>query len=239
MKSIFLSVLVSSVSPVWGQAWQESLSKARKAYKNHEYQKAEKLYKSAQNQAPKEVDLSKEIAQNAYRSRSLDAAETVYEQASSSTKSKDEKAKLQHNLGNTRMKKKDYAGAIEAYKESLRNNPNDEETRYNLSEAIRQKKEQEQQNKQNQQNQQNQQNKQNQNKNQQQNKGDNQQNQPQQKGNQGNDSKDSQDGKSANLPDRQSEKMLDDLTKKEAQTRQRVGKNKGDKTNSNKSGKNW
>ena len=239
MKSLILSVLVSSVSPLLGQTWQESLSKARKAYKNHEYQKAEKLYKSAQNQAPKDVDLSKEIAQNAYRSRSLDNAESVYEQASSSTKSKDDKAKLQHNLGNTRMKKKDYAGAIEAYKESLRNNPNDEETRYNLSEAIRQKKEQDQkQNNQNKQNQQNQQQNQN-NNNKQQNKNDNQQNQQQnQQGNQGNKS-DSKNGKSGNLPDRQSEKMLDDLTRKEAQTRQKVGRGKDEKSNGNKSGKNW
>ena len=39
---------------------------------------------------------------------------------------------------------KDYAKAVEAYKESLRNNPKDDETRYNLALAQKMLKEQEQ-----------------------------------------------------------------------------------------------
>ena len=41
--------------------------------------------------------------------------------------------KASHNLGNTYMKKKDYAQAVEAYKNALRNNSEDDETRYNYA----------------------------------------------------------------------------------------------------------
>ena len=42
-------------------------------------------------------------------------------------------AQVFHNLGNIGMQAKDYANSIEAYKQSLRLNPADDETRYNLA----------------------------------------------------------------------------------------------------------
>lgn len=46
-------------------------------------------------------------------------------------------AELFHNLGNTQMKMKQYPQAAEYYKQSLRLNPQDEETRYNLALALK------------------------------------------------------------------------------------------------------
>ena len=42
-------------------------------------------------------------------------------------------AEIYHNMGNISMKGKDYAQSVEAYKQSLRLNPKDDETRYNLA----------------------------------------------------------------------------------------------------------
>jgi len=202
----------------FSQDWVDSLKVARTAYKNKEYSKATRYYKSAQNLAPKEIDLSEEIAQSTYRNRDFDNAEKVFQQAASDKSNKIEKAKLQHNLGNTRMKKKDFSGAIEAYKDALRNNPNDEETLYNLSEALRQKKQQEQQK-------------------------NNTNSEPDNKGNSTSNSTNQnseRDNKSSgNLPNRQADKMLDHLTKQEADTRRRIanGNNKND--SKTKTGKNW
>ena len=46
------------------------------------------------------------------------------------------------------MKQKDYAKAVEAYKNALRNNPEDEETRYNyaLAKELLEKEQEQQQN---------------------------------------------------------------------------------------------
>ena len=58
-------------------------------------------------------------------------------------------AQIYHNMGVIFHAQKDYAKAVEAYKESLRNNPKDDETRYNLALAQKMLKDQ-QQNQQNQ-----------------------------------------------------------------------------------------
>jgi len=225
MKSIVVFLFVVIAFQGFSQQWVDSLKVARKAYKNKQYDKANKYYRSAQNLAPKNIDLSEEIAQSTYRSRDFENAEKVYQQAASEKKNKTEKAKIQHNLGNTRMKKKDYSGAIDAYKESLRNNPNDQETQYNLSEAIRQKK-QETEKKNN-------------------NQGQNGNNPSQNQGNSsanssGNSGKSGNEKKSGgNLPNRQADKMLDDLTRQEADTRRRIANGQNKSTNNSKTGKNW
>ncbi len=56
-----------------------------------------------------------------------------YKEAGESASEKGGKHKAYHNMGNVFMKNKEYEKAVEAYKEALRNNPNDEETRYNLA----------------------------------------------------------------------------------------------------------
>ena len=53
-----------------------------------------------------------------------------------------------HNLGNALMEEKQYEKSIEAYKQSLKSNPKDDETRYNLAVAqymLRQQQKQQQQ----------------------------------------------------------------------------------------------
>lgn len=54
-------------------------------------------------------------------------------QASKKTEDKTLRHKSFHNKGNLFMDEKRYAEAVEAYKSALRNNPTDEETRYNLA----------------------------------------------------------------------------------------------------------
>lgn len=87
-----------------------------------------------------------------------------------------------HNMGNVYMQRKEWQQAIEAYKESLRNDPNDEETRYNLALAKEMLKKDPQQQEQNEddQDQQQQDQQENQDQNQDQDQGENEQNQDQQ-----------------------------------------------------------
>lgn len=201
------------------QKWRDSLEVARKAYKSGDYDKAITYYKSAQKYAPENIDFSDEIAQSTYRSRDFGAAEKGFEQTLNSKKTSSEKAKTHHNIGNSKMNKKDYSGAIESYKEALRNNPNDPETKYNLSEAIRQKKNQEKKN-----------SDQNDNK---------KENQNQPKNSNCNNKTSNQSNNNKKIPNKQVDKMLDDLTRQEASTKRRLGKNKKGKSSKNKSGKNW
>lgn len=63
----------------------------------------------------------------------VDEALQTYAEAIKTTKEKPNKHRTFHNIGNALMQNKDYKGAVEAYKNALRNNPNDDETRYNYA----------------------------------------------------------------------------------------------------------
>ncbi len=157
----FFFIVVSGM--IYSQEWRDSLETARTLYKKKDYGKALKYYESAQKKAPEGVDLSDEIGQSAYKARQFELSEKIYQQNTSNKRSEKQKSENYHNLGNSKMQKEDYQGAIDAYKSALKNNPDDEETRYNLSQAIRRlkaKKEKEEKNNQDQnQDQQNQNNK--------------------------------------------------------------------------------
>lgn len=58
-----------------------------------------------------------------------------FKQAAKDASNYDHKHRAFHNLGNAFMKEKMYQEAVEAYKEALRNNPQDDESRYNLAVA--------------------------------------------------------------------------------------------------------
>jgi Ca-activated chloride channel family protein len=230
----FLFIALGSYS----QEWRDSLKVARDAYKKQEFPKALKYYQSAQKNAPTNIDLSDEMGQSAYKAREFEKAEKIYQQSAASKKDATSKAKSYHNMGNSRMQSKDYNGAIDAYKEALRNNPKDEQTRYNLSEAIRRLKDEQ---KKNPNQKENDQKNQNQNKNNNQNKSGSQEKQNKQPPSPSQ-SKRNQDksgnGNQSKLPNKTVERMLDNLMKAEAATKRKINGN-GTGGSTTTSGKDW
>lgn len=97
-------------------------------------------------------------------------------------KDKQKAAKTYHNLGNSLFAQQQYDKAITAYQQSLRANPKDNDTRYNMVKAMQmlQQQQQQQQNQQNQDQQQQQQDQQQQQQEQEQNQDQQQQEQQQQ-----------------------------------------------------------
>ena len=233
-------LIVSSIAV--GQEWRDSLDVARNAYENKDYSKALKYYESAQKKAPENIDLSDEMGQSAYKAREFEKAEKIYQQNGGNKKSNKAKSENYHNVGNSRMKSKNFQGAVDAYKESLRMNPNDEQTRYNLSEAIRQLKNEEKK-KQNQDKKENQQDKKNQQDNQDKQEQQSQDNQEgeqdqQSQGSQENTDQEGEGQQQGQLPNKTVEKMLDELMKQEAETKRRMSGNQGG-GKTPKSGKDW
>ena len=68
-----------------------------------------------------------------YEEELYDEALIRQAEALKNAKSNNEKHIINHNIGNILMKKDLCKEALEAYKNALRNNPDDDETRYNLS----------------------------------------------------------------------------------------------------------
>lgn len=103
---------------------------------------AEAAYRNAISENPSN-SVSKFNLGNAYfKNKKTNEALTRYNQAQKVATTKLEKQKAFHNMGNGFMQQKKYANAIEAYKNALRNNPKDNESRYNLALAKKKKEEQ-------------------------------------------------------------------------------------------------
>lgn len=73
------------------------------------------------------------LATSIHKQKQATEAKIAYAAAAEKATTKAEKHKIYHNLGNAFMEEKKYAEAVEAFKNALRNNPNDEETRYNFA----------------------------------------------------------------------------------------------------------
>ncbi|GAA4279433.1 tetratricopeptide repeat protein [Aquimarina mytili] len=117
--------------------------------KDGNFPKAEGEYRKAIAKNPVDPTAKYNLANAYYTSEKYDEATQRYTEASKSATSKEKKHKAFHNQGNTYMEQKKYKEAVEAYKNALRNNPKDDETRYNLALAKKMLEEEQKQNDQN------------------------------------------------------------------------------------------
>ena len=147
MKFILLIAFFCMSSFAFSQPWQDALKTARASYLSKSYDQAVFEYQIAQKLAPKNVDLSLEIAQTLYKAGKYEEAERLFNSQLNKNQRKVKASDIQRQLGNSRMHQQKYAEAIDAYKNSLRSNPSDEAARHNLGKAIQKKREKEQQQK--------------------------------------------------------------------------------------------
>ena len=180
-------LLVANAVQVFAQQKtdRDYLRSGNKLYNDSLFIKAEVDYRKALEINPKSTDAMFNLANALLMQQKAKEAMEQYESVSKIEKDKNKLAQIYHNMGVMLQSAKQLPQCIEAYKESLRNNPKDDETRYNLALAQKQLKDQQQnqqnQDQQQQQQQQQEEEKQDQNKDQQeQDQKDQQQNQQQQ-----------------------------------------------------------
>ncbi len=94
---------------------------------------AEMAYRKAISEAPDNVAGTYNLAHSYYKEGSFNEALFRSQEAAKNATSKEEKHKSYHSIGNILMQNKMCKEAVEAYKNALRNNPEDDETRYNLA----------------------------------------------------------------------------------------------------------
>jgi tetratricopeptide (TPR) repeat protein len=128
---------------------REEVRKGNELYNQLKFKDAEVAYKKALDNNPNYPKASYNLGNAIYQQNRTKEAISQYELVEKTLKNKMSKAEAFHNMGNTFMKAKQYAPAVEAYKNSLRNNSKDDETRYNLALAQKMLKNQQKQNKNN------------------------------------------------------------------------------------------
>ncbi|WP_321539625.1 tetratricopeptide repeat protein [Flavobacterium piscinae] len=109
------------------------LPKANEAFIEKNYAEAEAQYRISNSKGLSGAKPSYNLGNSIYRQKQFSESKYAYSQAFEKATTKEEKHKALHNLGNVYMKEKQYGKAVEAYKNALRNNPSDEQTRYNYA----------------------------------------------------------------------------------------------------------
>ena len=244
-KGMVAVLILMLASPVMLQA-QSDRSEVRagnREFKKGEFREAELDYKRALEEDSTSVTAKYNLGNALYKTESYSEAELYLKGLGDSLKSvsASKASDCFHNSGNLALKQKKYQEAVDAYKESLRLEPDNFETKSNLAYAQKMLKEQQQQQQQRQQ-QQDQQNQQDQNQQQNQNQDqqDNRDQDNQQDQNRNQDQQDNQNQQNQpQITPQAAQQMLQAIEDKEKQTQDKVKKVKAQQQKSKEKEKNW
>ena len=256
---MILILLGMTFGSAYAQTDRKEVRKGNRYFKKGEYKEAEVEYRKALIKDSLSVAGNYNLANTLMQDEDAANAELIYakvgdtiskmpvnvdwERGQVEVKKNDVAPDYYHNLGNSYLAQKKYQEAVDAYKNALRRNPADSQTRENYIYAK--KKLEGQQNQDQQQNQQNQQNQ-----DQQQNQ-DNQQNQDQNNDNKQNDRNNDQKQDQKDQPQQQNggsepkitpqaaQQMLQAIQEKENQTQEKVKEEKAKLLKSKQKEKNW
>ena len=141
MRKIVYIVTLLNCFVHFSQEKDKNLYNGNQSFTEKKYVDAEADYRVTESKkSPKKAVAGYNLGNSIYRQNQQGEAQIKYIQALEVAKTKEEKHRIYHNLGNTFMLEKKYDLAADAYKNALRNNPNDEETRYNYALAKRKNK---------------------------------------------------------------------------------------------------
>jgi tetratricopeptide (TPR) repeat protein len=133
----------------FAQSDRQHIREGNRQYRQQKFDKAEVDFRKAVDKNNRNPQAYYNLGCALMQQQKDSLAIINLENAGKLEKNKTRKAKVYHNIGVIYQSHQMFAEAIEAYKESLRNNPNDNETRYNLALCQRQLKNQNKNNKQN------------------------------------------------------------------------------------------
>ncbi len=151
VKSILVVFLFAFSSTVFAQKEAGDVRKGNREYKKQNYTKAEVDYRRGIEKNKNGYEAHYNLGDALYRQDKYEDALSEFSTAAKMLDRKEDKeryAKAMHNIGNCHFAQQQYDKAVGAYQESLRSNPKDNDTRYNLVKAMEllQQQQQQQQN---------------------------------------------------------------------------------------------
>ena len=242
------ALLVLSSAVALAQTDRKEVRAGNRQFKKGNWQKAEIEYRKAQVKDSLSFAANYNLAGALYKENNFDEAGKSLEKLKDVAPASEHAADYFYNLGNIAVQKKDWKAAVDAYKRSLLQNPDDLDAKENYAYAKQMLKNEEQQgggggnDQQNNQDQKQNQNNNDQDKNKQNQDQDQKQNNDQNKDqNQGDQPKPQQgDGQGeAKISPQQAQQMLKAVQAREKETQDKVNKEKAALLKSRQKEKNW
>ncbi|WP_348524206.1 tetratricopeptide repeat protein [Parabacteroides sp. PH5-8] len=238
---LFSFLLVVCTGSIFAQkAERKNVREGNKLYNQEKYTEAEIAYRKGLEVNPRSIEGTFNLGDALYKQEKFPEAAEQYQliagQAEKLLQDDQRNAgrlsQVFHNLGNIGMKNKEYAKSVEAYKQSLRLNPKDDETRYNL--ALAQKLLDDQQNQDQDQDQQNKDDQQDQDQNQ-----DQQDQQQQQQDDQKEDKTQEEQQQNEQMSQDNAQQILDAFLQDEKDTQEKVKKAQAEQQQRRRTDKEW
>lgn len=247
-----MTMLCALSLTVSAQVDRHDVRAGNRKFRKGDWKAADISYRKALVKDSTSVPANFNLANTLYRTENYDEAAKTMEKIKDSAPSSANAADYFYNVGDIAIAKKDWQGAVTAFKESLLRNPGDLEAKENYIYAKKMLENQQnggggngqdnqdnQQNKNDQNGQGDQNQDQNKDKNQDQNQND-QNNQPQQNNqNNQNNQGGQQDGQQMKISPQQAQQMLRAIQAKEKETQDKVNKEKAEALKSRQKEKNW
>ena len=217
-----LSLVLIPYSLLFAQREAGDVRKGNREYRKQNFTEAEVNYRRGLETNKDSYEAHYNLGDALFKQDKYADAQAEFETAAKMLDKKADKsryAKAMHNIGNCNFAQQQYDKAVAAYQESLRANPKDNDTRYNLVKAMEMLRQQQQQQQNQQQNQDQQQQQQQQQEQQQQEQNQDQQQQQQEQQQQ---SEDQMDKETA-------EQILQALEQDEQDTQEKMQRQQGKK----------
>jgi len=151
--SLFILFILGFSFSTLAQSERRITRKANTQYETGNFVDAEINYKKAIEKNADLLEAEFNLGDALVKQERFEEALESFEKVSSTTNNTILKANALHNKGNVLLSQQDLEGALESYKDALRINPKDNETRYNYAYVKKQLEQQQEQNQENQDNQ--------------------------------------------------------------------------------------
>ena len=131
--NLILFVIMLIQINVFSQNINKDIRQGVKLYEDSSYVEAEQKFRNALQKDQDSFVSSFNLADAIYKQENYEKSESLFKALTEKAETKKEKSMSYHNFGNSLFKQKKIKESVEAYKNALRNNPSDIESKYNLS----------------------------------------------------------------------------------------------------------
>ncbi len=129
---LLILLVVAAVLPSEAQQERKFIREGNELFEKQDFEKAEVEYRKAADKKNESFEAAFNMADALYKQKKYDEALQQFSALAKQETDKQRLGEIYHNIGNTLLSMDKTEESIEAYKESLRNRPGSEETKYNL-----------------------------------------------------------------------------------------------------------
>ncbi|OSZ82658.1 hypothetical protein CAP35_05175 [Chitinophagaceae bacterium IBVUCB1] len=133
--SIILPLIAVVCAHTAQAQYKQMVKDGNKLYEQKKYKEASEAYMKALQKNPTYTPGAFNLGNALYQQKQYDGTRKVMEQVGKMDTTRNGRAAANYNIGNTYMAEQKWEEAIDAYKKTLRANPQDADAKYNLSYA--------------------------------------------------------------------------------------------------------